>query len=98
MAPTRSEEGCRRPRTQDRDTPEIMTKALESAKEKKCGCCGAEFDSRNVLFEHLRQENHIIESDDESLESASREPTSHHADEAGKSEIHRAWKAQTMRG
>ena len=37
-----------------------------------CGCCETRFESRNLLFEHLREEDHSIVSDgdDESIEGS----------------------------
>ena len=50
------------PRGNDTDTPDI---SLVGAYERKCGCCDEEFESRNMLFEHLRRSQHAVVSDDE---------------------------------
>ena len=50
------------PRGNDTGQPDISS---IGACRLECGCCSEKFDSRNQLFKHLREERHVVISDDE---------------------------------
>ena len=57
------------PRANDVDNPEISS----TTKTHKCGQCDEAFESRNQLFDHLREENHTVVSDDDEVSSTEKE-------------------------
>ena len=71
------------PRATNPDEPEM---SLVGSYGTRCGCCEQTFESRSLLFQPLRDEQHAIVSDDEpisELNNVSREAASHPPDEAG---------------
>ena len=47
---------------------QTSTPVVVDAMQNRCGCCSEEFESRNTMFEHIRQEQHAVVSDEDEEE------------------------------
>ena len=53
------------PRGNSTDSPDV---SMVQSYSHRCGCCQEGFETRNRMFEHIRQQQHAIVSDDEEQE------------------------------
>ena len=60
-----AEEPAEDPRVPGGDDDQVEIGAISKGEPFKCGTCSEEFESRNDWFRHLRDEDHLVESDDE---------------------------------